>query len=56
MASVFLGAGRLFDAAFSCGSFADMSSVARLKNEGEAAVAGLFCGLAFILAFGSVLA
>jgi len=64
MASAFLGAlagallpalhgsaaGRLFEAAFFCGSFAGMSSVARLRSEGEAAVAGLFCGLAFILA------
>jgi len=43
-------AGRLFDAAFFCGSFVGMSSAARLRNEAEAALAGLFCGLAFILA------
>jgi hypothetical protein len=43
-------AGRLLDAAFFCGSFAGMSSAARLRNEAEAGVAGAFCGLSFILA------
>ncbi len=43
-------AGRLFDAAFFCGSFVGMSSAARLRNEAEAALAGMLCGLAFILA------
>ncbi|HOZ71174.1 MAG TPA: hypothetical protein PLQ29_00915 [Spirochaetales bacterium] len=43
-------AGSLLDAAFFCGSFAGMSSAARLRNEAEAGVAGAFCGLSFILA------
>ncbi|MBP7263627.1 MAG: hypothetical protein KBB32_05585 [Spirochaetia bacterium] len=63
--------GRLFDAAFFAGSFVGMSSLARLRHEGEAGMAGVICGLAYVvampwfggaggklgtLAFGSVLA